>query len=245
VIENNTIYGNSVAGSLGGFSGRGGGILVAGTTVTVRNNIVWNNTQVGGGQIWATALGNPVVTFTDVQGGYTGDGNIDVDPLVTDSSFYLQSGSPCIDAGDSAATVNDPEDPMNPGLALWPAQGGLRSDMGAYGGPGSMLLGSFPITSVEPEEAGYGIPVRFSVSENYPNPFNPSTTFEVGLPRAAFVTIRVFDILGRNIATIFERELSAGTYRYEWNAAGNPSGVYFLRVNAGSLSEVRKMVLTR
>jgi hypothetical protein len=245
VIENNTIYGNSVAGFAGSFSGRGGGILIAGTMATVRNNIIWNNTQVAGGQIWVGAAGNPVVTFTDVQGGFTGSGNIDVDPLLSDSSFYLLPGSPCIDAGDSNMAVNDPEDPMNLGSALWPAQGTLRSDMGVYGGPGSMLLGSFSTTSFDFQDQHSGIPAHFSVSDNYPNPFNPSTTVEVSLPHAAFVTIRVYDILGRSIASLAGQELPEGTHRLRWDAADNPSGVYFLRVQAGSLTAVRRVVLAK
>ena len=244
VIENNTIYGNSVGGFLGGFSGRGGGILIEGTSAIVRSNIIWGNTQLGGGQIWDGAVGTPLVTFTDVEGGYAGDGNIDIDPFLADSSFYLLPGSPCVDAGDSSLSFNDPEDPMNLGSAVWPALGTIRNDMGAYGGPGSMNLGSFPVTSVE-LPPGQTIPDRFSVSGSYPNPFNPSTTLEIHLPQSEFVRIVVYDLLGREVTTLVEEVLPAGVHRQEWNAAGSPSGIYFFKVTAGPTTAVRKAVLAR
>jgi enterochelin esterase family protein len=76
------------------------------------------------------------VTYSDIEGGYEGVGNIDIDPIFSDTVyFYLDSLlSPCIDAGNTDSIFNDPEDPMNPGYALWPAEGTLRNDMGAYGG---------------------------------------------------------------------------------------------------------------
>ncbi len=237
VVENNTIYGNSVTG----FGGRGGGILVGGTTVIVRNNIIWNNTQVTGGQIG----GNPVVSFSDVQNGYPGEGNIDIDPLLSDTSFYLSPGSLCIDAGDSSGTMNDPEDPMNAGSALWPAAGELRNDMGAYGGPGSTQLGSFPITSVDDLGSDSPVPLTFSLLQNYPNPFNPSTTFEFQLAGTDVVTLVIFDMLGRPVGTLVNESLPAGTHRREWNAAGLPSGVYFARLMTGSAVETRRLMLLR
>ncbi len=121
ILENNTIVYNSSATT-------GGGLSVQGTTVLARNNIIYGNT---GGQI----TGSPTVSFSCVQGGFAGTGNINTNPLFTALGFYLQSGSPCIDAGNSSATFDDPEHPDSTGVALWPSRGGLRNDMGAFGGP--------------------------------------------------------------------------------------------------------------
>jgi len=246
VVENNTIYGNSVSGTGGGgYSGRGGGILVGGsTTAFIRNNIVWANTQTIAGQIGNTSGGLPVVTYSDVQGGYTGDGNIDSDPFISDTSFYLQSASPCIDAGDSSALYNDPEDPMNAGSALWPAEGTTRDDMGAYGGPGSSILGSFSVTSVGPVDAS-GVPEGYHLEQNYPNPFNPETTFRFSTVEEGTVTLRVYSLLGQEVAIVLQERLGAGEHVAQWNAAGLPSGVYFYRLESAGYKATKRLVLLK
>jgi predicted outer membrane repeat protein len=98
----------------------------------VMNSIFWENSS---NQIW----GNAVVTYSNVQNGYPGVGNIDVNPLFynTPDSLKIVQGSLCIDAGNPDSIYNDPEDPTNPGFALWPALGTIRNDMGAHGGPGA------------------------------------------------------------------------------------------------------------
>jgi len=121
ILENNTIVYNSSAST-------GGGLSVQGTTVLARNNIIYGNT---GGQI----AGSPTVSFSCGQGGFAGTGNINANPMFMAQGFYLQSGSPCIDAGNSTPTFNDPEHPDSAGVAHWPSRGGLRNDMGAFGGP--------------------------------------------------------------------------------------------------------------
>jgi hypothetical protein len=137
VVENNTIVENSSALD-------GGGILVQSTTMAIHNNIVWGNTAPTGAQI-SVSGGTAIVTYCDVQGGYTGSSNINAEPFFTDTSFYLAATSPCKDAGDPASTFNDREDPANPGHALFPSTGMLRNDMGAYGGPGALSNVAFTL----------------------------------------------------------------------------------------------------
>jgi hypothetical protein len=245
VVENNTLYGNSVSGTGGGIlSGRGGGILVAGTTAVIRNTILWNNSQTVGAQLGVVSNGTAIVSYSDIQGGFTGTGNIDADPLLADTSFYLLSGSPCIDAGDTSAAFNDPEDPMNPGSALWPANGALRSDIGAYGGPGSTVLGSFPITGVR-AGSGDALPAGFFLSQNYPNPFNPATTITYVVAAREFVELRIYDLLGRELATLASGLAEPGRYEVTWNAAGKASGVYYYRLQSGEVVLTRRMILTK
>jgi hypothetical protein len=89
-------------------------------------------------------------------------------------------------------------------------------------------------------------PVKdFSLEQNYPNPFNPSTTFSFNLPTKSFVSLKVFDLIGREAATIFSGELSAGSYTKKWNAANMSSGIYFYRLQAGSFIETKKLVLLK
>jgi hypothetical protein len=87
--------------------------------------------------------------------------------------------------------------------------------------------------------------VTFSLSQNYPNPFNPTTTITFALPVKSFVSLKIFDVLGREVATLVSEELSTGKYSTQWNAAGLGSGVYFYRLQAGSFMETKKLLLLR
>jgi len=89
------------------------------------------------------------------------------------------------------------------------------------------------------------IPTTFSLSQNYPNPFNPATTISFALPSRSLVSLKVFDILGREVSTIVSGELQAGSYTRQWNASNMASGVYFYRLQAGSFSETKKLLLLK
>ncbi len=80
---------------------------------------------------------------------------------------------------------------------------------------------------------------------SYPNPFNPSVTIEFSLSSAGYTTLKIFDILGKEVGSLVERELSKGKHRVEWNATGQPSGMYFYRLQAGGLTQTKKLVLVR
>jgi hypothetical protein len=88
-------------------------------------------------------------------------------------------------------------------------------------------------------------PTRFSLSQNYPNPFNPSTTVTFTLPAKSFVTLKVFDSLGREVSKLVSEEMLPGTYSRQWNAEGLPSGAYFYRLEAGSYLETKKLIVIR
>lgn len=89
-------------------------------------------------------------------------------------------------------------------------------------------------------------PVEFSLGQNYPNPFNPSTTFRMVLAKAERATLRVFDLLGRTVATLIDDQLlPLGETTISWSASGLPSGVYTYQFTAGDRRETRKMVLAR
>ncbi|MGB5288573.1 MAG: T9SS type A sorting domain-containing protein, partial [Ignavibacteriaceae bacterium] len=80
---------------------------------------------------------------------------------------------------------------------------------------------------------------------NYPNPFNPSTSIHFSIPSSEFVTLKVFDMLGNEVATIINEEKPAGSYQVEFNASQLSSGIYFYTINAGSFIETRKMILLK
>jgi hypothetical protein len=89
------------------------------------------------------------------------------------------------------------------------------------------------------------IPATVELNQNYPNPFNPSTIIKFNLPKTSHVTLKVFNILGEEVATLVSDRLSAGSYSYEWDASNLASGVYLYRLQAGDYVETRKMVLMR
>ncbi|MDH3269324.1 MAG: YCF48-related protein, partial [Ignavibacteria bacterium] len=86
---------------------------------------------------------------------------------------------------------------------------------------------------------------KFSLSQNYPNPFNPTTSLQYAIGSKQFVTLKVFDLLGREVATLINEEKPAGEYKIQFNAANLPSGFYFYQLKAGEYVETRKMVLLK
>ena len=89
------------------------------------------------------------------------------------------------------------------------------------------------------------VPLTFGLQQNYPNPFNPSTNISFTLPSKTFVLLKVFNLLGEEVATLVNEELPAGTHLHQWNADGMPSGAYFYRLQSGLFSETRKLLLLR
>jgi hypothetical protein len=88
-------------------------------------------------------------------------------------------------------------------------------------------------------------PTAFSLAQNFPNPFNSRTTIRFALPSPAHVTLKVFDILGQDVATITDEHLGQGTYERNFDASGLASGLYVYRLMAGAYAESRKMILTK
>jgi photosystem II stability/assembly factor-like uncharacterized protein len=89
------------------------------------------------------------------------------------------------------------------------------------------------------------VPSEFSLSQNYPNPFNPATNLEYGISKLEFVSLKVYEIMGKEVATLVNESKPEGTYSVEWNAANYPSGVYYYKLTAGDFSETRKMMLLK
>lgn len=88
-------------------------------------------------------------------------------------------------------------------------------------------------------------PTKFSLEQNYPDPFNPSTTFRYSIPNESKVVIKVYDILGNEMETLVNEEKPAGTYEVEFDGTGLPSGIYFYQLKTGKFLETKKMVLLK
>ena len=234
-LQNVTIYGNS--GMIGS-----GFFCEYSSHVTLVNSILWNN--------WLEVIhcsGNDLpnsitITYSNIQDGEESivtnnncivnwlEGNVDADPLFVDpenGDYTLQEGSPCIDAGTSFfvwegdTLVNLPKS----------AYKGDAPDMGAFESPYSLAIEEDAI-----------IPIQYTLSQPRPNPFNPQTTIDFSIPQSEIVTLNVYDIIGREVETILNKQTDAGHHRMQWNASNVPSGIYLIRMQSGNFSQVRKVM---
>lgn len=99
------------------------------------------------------------------------------------------------------------------------------------------------ITSVE--QTNNLIPEQYNLEQNYPNPFNPETSIRFSIPKREFVSLKIFNSLGQEIASILNRELETGSYNVKFDARGLTSGVYFYSIQAGNFVQTKKMTLLR
>lgn len=99
--------------------------------------------------------------------------------------------------------------------------------------------------SMNRAEASAAAPKGFYLAQNFPNPFNPTTTINFSIPKSSYVTVRVYDMLGREVATLAAGEFAAGLHALIWNANNFSSGVYFCRIEAGPYHAVKKMILMK
>lgn len=104
---------------------------------------------------------------------------------------------------------------------------------------------NFLVRSVGISNISSEIPDRFALLPNYPNPFNASTKIRFMLPRNGPVTLKIYDISGKEVESLVHRNLPPGTFEYSWNASSQASGIYFYVLESGNLREVRKAVLIK
>lgn len=183
--------------------------------------------------------GAPVLSYCNVEGGWDGAGNIEEYPYFRDpdnNDYHLMSteygyayDSPCIDVGDP--NILDLVLESEWGL------GTLLSDMGAYGGGDS--------AGVAIDDQVRSLPTNAYLLDNYPNPFNASTTIGYGLTFPSAVTISIFDPLGRLVKAFNQGYQAAGDHRLTWNAADQASGFYFYRLQTEKEKITKKMILLK
>ena len=90
-----------------------------------------------------------------------------------------------------------------------------------------------------------GIPDKYSLSQNYPNPFNPYTNLEFGISNLGFVTLKIYDVIGREIVTLVNEIKEPGYYTTRFDGSKLSSGVYFYRLTAGDFVAVKKLVVLK
>jgi hypothetical protein len=121
------------------------------------------------------------------------------------------------------------------------AEQGDSSFAGGTASVTSLALSSKAGGATDVRQTSPAVPEGFSLSQNYPNPFNPATTIAFSVPSSGHVTLAVYDLLGRQVATLVDRQMSPGSYETRFDAAGLPSGMYIYRLVSGSYTETRKM----
>jgi len=213
IIENNTIVDNES-------ELKGGAMYLWSTELTAINNIIWGNTQTTGDPIYYHDVSAVAyVSYTNIEGGFTGEGNIDILSQFADTAYLLSPESPCIDAGNPDEMYYDPEDPANPGQALWPSMEELRNDMGAYGGPDSKLLLDI---STNINDGSFFIPQQLDLNI-FPNPFT-STINLCFNKQIEDSMLRVYNNFGQEICS---RSVSKNTELLIINMQDYLPGTYY------------------
>jgi hypothetical protein len=112
-----------------------------------------------------------------------------------------------------------------------------------------MILDGIRITKSWSSVVGIGnlgiVADQYSLSQNYPNPFNPKTTIVFSIPKYTLVTLKIFDVLGREVSSLINQEMNSGSYKIDWNAENYPSGIYFYKIATLDFSKTMKMMLIK
>jgi len=125
---------------------------------------------------------------------------------------------------------------------VWPSG---ANTVNPSGGTTEIILTATDVQGTTSVQKISPIPYEYTLCQNYPNPFNPSTTIKLQLPQMSYVTLQVYDILGREVTTLVNEMKQAGYYSVEFNAASLSSGIYFYRVIAGTFTQTKQMMLVK
>ena len=229
LLSNNTIYSDGL--------GISGIISTQNSKISLANSIIWCT---GDSYSVAIKLSDSSIVeakYCILSTSFSGDHIFYDNPLFVNAdtgNFHLTANSPGINMGTPDTTGLSL--PMNdfdgrPRVEEW-----NRIDIGCY-------ESSIIIDGINTEENS--VPSNFILYQNYPNPFNPATVISYSIPRKCYVTINIYDALGREIKTLVNEEKASGSYKIEFNASRLSSGIYFYRMQAGSFSETKKLVLLK
>jgi chitinase len=158
---------------------------------------------------------------------------------------YLSNGSSVITYDDSMSIVLKCQYAKSKGLSgimIWE----LSQDVVGQRQPLLDVIWNQVLTSVRNDERlQSALPSGFILHDNYPNPFNPTTAISCQLLARSFVNLRIYDVLGREVAVLVDGELGSGNHRVVWDASGFSSGVYFYRLQAGGAIATKRMILMK
>ena len=198
---------------------------------------LWTQTFGGSNNDWGSSVQQTTDSGYIISGGTGSFGSGDVWLIKTDSngdSLWTQTfgGSD----GDNARSVQQTTDD---GYIIT----GYSTSFG-NGGRDVWLIKTDSNGNLETSTI-VGLPTKYTLSQPYPNPFNPTTTIEFSIPQSEFVTVKVYNIVGNEITTVINDELSTGNHSIKWDGSHQPSGVYFVKIESGGFMQTRKMVLLK
>ncbi|MDP2886172.1 MAG: T9SS type A sorting domain-containing protein [Ignavibacteria bacterium] len=241
---------SSVAPNISGTStfvlGQGANTVASaqGYRISLNNAAVLNNLTINTGTVGVALLTNVTVkgklTITSC-GPLSGTGFTWTAPNYVFNGNVAQVTGSIMPATVKNVTINNP-------AGVTSSQALTITDTlflvsGTLSGP--YTAGTTVKVSTDVQDQSTGIPQDYSLQQNYPNPFNPSSAIRYQLSANSFVSLKVFDMLGREVATLVNEVKKAGTYSTTWNAAGFGSGVYFCTMQAGSFHETKKLILMK
>ncbi len=164
--------------------------------------------------------------------------------ILTIANFRSENKSSSILAGDLPVSTKYLTNLIDGSVIDVQSVGGsIDIDLEAYQAK-VFYLGEVPV-SVAQEDVENLIIDEFKLNQNYPNPFNPSTRISFQIPNSEFVTLKIYDILGREVKTLVNEEMEKGKYDYDFNASAFSSGIYFYRLKAGSFVDTKKIILMK
>ncbi|MFA7360925.1 MAG: T9SS type A sorting domain-containing protein [Candidatus Kapaibacterium sp.] len=187
------------------------------------------NVTTNSGTNWS-ALASPLATSV---GGITGTGN----------EWWVAPQSTAIYYSSNNGTVWSTAYTAPDGLYRHITKARTGNTIWAVRSNGKISRYGTPITGIT--VVGSEIPSSYAVSQNFPNPFNPTTKINFALPKSGLVTMKVYDILGKEVATLVNEVKNAGSYTVDFNASNLTSGMYFYKVSVNGFSEVKKMMLIK
>ncbi|MBV6421602.1 MAG: hypothetical protein DAHOPDDO_02877 [Ignavibacteriaceae bacterium] len=127
--------------------------------------------------------------------------------------------------------------------------GTITADQTINGNNGTISGATWVISGITNVEESNSSPNSYNLSQNYPNPFNPTTRIQYAIGSRQFVSLKIYDVLANEVATLVNEEKPAGTYEVEFNTSSikhfPSSGIYFYRLQAGSFVETKKMILIK
>lgn len=221
-------------------------------------NFLWaknggGNSSAGGNSISTDMKGNSYVI-----GNFGGTANFGTIQLTSIGSYDIfiakyDSGGNCIWAENAGGTFND----LGYGISTSSVGNnyitGIFEDSATFGTIPLNSFGAYDIfiatisstsSSIEPQSL-YLIPSEMQLYQNYPNPFNPLTRIQYSVNSTQNVMLKVYDLLGKEVATLVNEEKPTGEYKVEFSGEGLPSGIYFSQLKAGSFVETKKMILLK
>lgn len=220
-----------------------------------------------GGEFERPGVGNTIslvkwngIDWGEVNGGIYYDNPFGVYPAVTDieyldgnlfvSGIFNKAGTKQV---NNVASYNGIEwDDMNGGTNFYPVDIDASSKKIIFGGsftfvgnnPSSSIAIYDILTSIDYHDTQNKV-TDYYLGQNYPNPFNPTTTIKFSIPKESIVKIKVYDILGREIATLVNEQKSTGNYSVQFKGSSLSSGVYFYQIQAGDFVDTKKMILLK